>query len=80
MSSILEQALGIVGLVILYHNSIFPLPNLRPFNCPMCTSTWLAISTVTVDPDPINVLVRVGVTALVSGVLTILTPAVFREF
>lgn len=79
----IEYAVAIVGLVVLVHNSAIPLPNWRPWNCGLCTATWVAIiygglgvwsGEMNVD----NAIVVVGETALIAGLVASLTP-LFRS-
>ncbi len=84
MSSIAEQAAGIVGLVLLLHTSKIELPNRHPWNCVICSSVWIAIIDGLVGLGSQGTLsdfiFRIGLTALFSGVTIQFAPTLFREF
>jgi hypothetical protein len=42
-------AVAVPGAIIVYHNSPLPVPDRRPFNCPLCLSVWAGAVMVLLD-------------------------------
>lgn len=78
---LLEQAAAIVGLVVIYHSSPFPVPSFRPFTCGFCTCFWLALGYFGWHfghADSLQFLAGVGITSLLAGVVSS-TTLLFRS-
>ena len=79
------EALGIIGLVVLIDASPLWLPNIKPFNCPLCKCSWLAIFYYFAyrwqfDGMPWDqALLSVGVVSLLAILLMGLYPFIFRS-
>lgn len=68
---IFEESAAIVGLVLLLQNSVKP-PDVKPFNCLLCSSFWLAVIWSLFDFK--SAIVRIGMTALFSFIVMYFMP------
>lgn len=73
------EALGLVGLVIVYHSGPWWLiPPVRPFSCGFCLCFWAALAVAATDPHWGQAWF-VGQVSLFAGLVAAFTP-LFRGF
>jgi hypothetical protein len=81
-----DIAVAVIGFVVLVDAfAPLPIPNFRPFNCPLCKCTWLALVVCAYffglgDLTLTGAAATVGLVVLATAILSVQTPWLWRQF